>query len=36
VKKPERKSPPGRTRLRVRRENNIKIYLTSVGRGGVY
>jgi hypothetical protein len=32
VKNPERKSPLGRPRLRLRRENNIKIYLTSVGR----
>jgi hypothetical protein len=36
LKKPGRKSPPGRPRLRLRRENNIKIYLRSVGRGGVY
>jgi hypothetical protein len=35
VKKPERKRPPGRPRLRLRREDNIKLDLKSAGRSGL-
>jgi len=31
-----KEEPTWKTRLRLRRKNNIKMYLTSAGRGGVY
>lgn len=34
MKKYERKRPPGRSRLRLRREDNIKVDLNSAARGG--